>query len=185
MKDSQIVELYWNRDERAIRETSTRYGRYCYAIADNILHDPEDAEECVNDTWMRAWNAMPPQRPGRLRMFLAKITRNLSFDRFQARRAQKRGGGEMPLVLEELEECLPSRDDVEGEVQARELERAVSEFLRVLPERECSVFLRRYFFVETVSQIGRRYGLKEGHVLVILSRTRQKLREFLRKEEYV
>ena len=84
MKDSQIVELYWNRDERAIRETSTRYGRYCYAIADNILHDPEDAEECVNDTWMRAWNAMPPQRPGRLRMFLAKITRNLSFDRFQA-----------------------------------------------------------------------------------------------------
>ena len=160
MKDSQIVELYWNRDERAIRETSTRYGRYCYAIADNILHDPEDAEECVNDTWMRAWNAMPPQRPGRLRMFLAKITRNLSFDRFQARRAQKRGGGEMPLVLEELEECLPSRDDVEGEVQARELERAVSEFLRVLPERECSVFLRRYFFVEPVSQIGRRYGLK-------------------------
>ena len=147
MKDSQIVELYWNRDERAIRETSTRYGRYCYAIADNILHDPEDAEECVNDTWMRAWNAMPPQRPGRLRMFLAKITRNLSFDRFQARRAQKRGGGEMPLVLEELEECLPSRDDVEGEVQARELERAVSEFLRVLPERECSVFLRRSFFV--------------------------------------
>lgn len=91
----------------------------------------------------------------------------------------------MPLVLEELEECLPSRDDVEGEVQARELERAVSEFLRVLPERECSVFLRRYFFVEPVSQIGRRYGLKEGHVLVILSRTRQKLREFLRKEEYV
>ena len=185
MEDSAIIDLYWAREERALSETDTKYGGYCRSIAHNILRNREDTEECVSDTWLHAWNAMPPQRPGRLRMFLAKITRNLSFDRFQARRAQKRGGGEMPLVLEELEECLPSRDDVEGEVQARELERAVSEFLRVLPERECSVFLRRYFFVEPVSQIGRRYGLKEGHVLVILSRTRQKLREFLRKEEYV
>ena len=139
MKDSQIVELYWNRDERAIRETSTRYGRYCYAIADNILHDPEDAEECVNDTWMRAWNAMP-QRPGRLRMFLAKITRNLSFDRFQARRAQKRGGGGNAAGFGGAGGMPAQPGRRGGRGAGRELERAVSEFLRVLPSGNAACF---------------------------------------------
>lgn len=185
MDDIQIVELYWRRDEAAIRETDARYGGYCYAVADRILHDAGEAEECVNDTWMRAWNAMPPQYPRQLRMFLARITRNLSFDRFQAKRAAKRGGGELPLVLEELEECLPGPADVEEEVQARELGRAVDRFLHTLSERECGVFLRRYFFVESTGEIAVRFGLKESHVLVILSRTRKKLRRFLEQEGYL
>ena len=128
---------------------------------------------------------MPPRRPDRLRLFLGKITRNLAFSRFRARTAAKRGGGEMALVLEELEECLPTSSSVEAEVQARELGQAVDRFLHTLPERECSVFLRRYFSVESTSEIAARYGLKESHVLVLLSRTRQKLRGHLGKEGYL
>lgn len=106
MEDSRIVELYWQKNADAIKETNSKYGAYCFAIADNILHNKEDSEECVNDTWLNAWNAMPPQKPTKLQMFLAKITRNLSFNRFNARSAEKRGGGEIVLVLDELAECL-------------------------------------------------------------------------------
>ena len=106
MEDSRIVELYWQKNADAIKETDSKYGAYCFAIADNILHNEEDSEECVNDTWLNAWNAMPPQRPTKLRLFLAKITRNLSFNRFQAQGAKKRGGGEINLVLDELAECI-------------------------------------------------------------------------------
>ena len=121
MEDSQIVELYWQKSADAISETANKYGAYCFTIAENILHNTEDSEECVNDTWLHAWNAMPPQRPSVLRMFLAKITRNLSFDRFHAQTAEKRGGGEIPLVLDELAECLASKTDVEAAYEDREL----------------------------------------------------------------
>ena len=114
MEDSKIVELYWQKNADAIKETDSKYGAYCFAIADNILRNKEDSEECVNDTWLNAWNAMPPQKPTKLQMFLAKITRNLSFNRFNARSAEKRGGGEIVLVLDELAECIPDGPDGEA-----------------------------------------------------------------------
>lgn len=184
LEDRQIIELYWRRDEDAVSETAGKYGTYCFAIAESILHSAEDSEECVNDTWLRAWNAMPPQRPRVLRLFLARITRNLSFDRFQARNAERRGGGEIFLVLDELAECLPGGADTEAACEARELEQCVRRFVRSLPEREGNVLVRRYFFAESAADIARRYGLTENHVAVILSRTRKKLGACLLEEGY-
>lgn len=185
MEDSQIIELFWRKNPEAISEAASKYGAYCSAIARNILHNTEDSEECVNDTWLHAWNAMPPQRPRVLRMFLAKITRNLSFDRFRARNAEKRGGGETALVLDELAECLAGETDVEAEYEGRELGRCIRRFVRVLPERDGNVFVRRYFFAEPVADIAKRYGLTENHVMVILSRTRRKLKNQLLKEGFL
>lgn len=184
MEDRQIVELYRQRNTDAIKETDSKYGAYCFSIADNILHSPEDAEECVNDTWLNAWNTIPPQKPVKLRMFLAKITRNLSFNRFNARSAQKRGGGETALVLDELAECLASESDVESAYDAKELGQCIQRFVRALPEREGNVFLRRYFFTEPVAAIAKRCGLTENNVMVILSRTRKKLKTHLIKEGF-
>lgn len=184
MQDSEIVELYWRRSERAIAETDSKYGAYCFAIADNILHSGEDSAECVNDTWLKAWNAMPPHKPTKLRMFLAKITRNLSFNRFKERTAGKRGGGELPQVLDELAECLASETDVEGECAARELGRCIRKFVAALPERDGNVFVRRYFFTDSVADIASRYGLTDGNVMVILHRTRAKLKSYLAKEGF-
>ena len=184
MEDSQIISLYWQRNADAIKETNIKYGSYCYAIAYNILCNAEDSEECVNDTWLSAWNAMPPQKPCKLQMFLAKITRNLSFNRFHARSAQKRGGGEIILVLEELAECLAGDKNVEREYEAKELAQCIRLFIRALPEREGNVFVRRYFFTEPVWEIAKRYNLTENNVTVILSRTRKKLKKHLTKEGF-
>lgn len=185
MEDRQIIELYWQRNTDAISETAGKYGAYCFSIADNILHDSGDSEECVNDTWLRAWNAMPPGRPDVLRMFLAKITRNLSFDRFNARNAKKRGGGEIELVLDELEECLASGTDVETAYEGKELGQCIRCFVRGLSEQDGNVFVRRYFFTDSVAAIAGRYGLTENNVMVILSRTRKKLKLELMKEGYL
>lgn len=184
MEDSKIIELYWQKNENAIKETNSKYGAYCFAIADNILHNREDSEECVNDTWLKAWNAIPPQKPTKLQIFLAKITRNLSFNRFNARSAEKRGGGEIILVLDELAECLASESDVESEYMAKELCQCIRKFVRTLPERDGNVFVRRYFFTEPVADISKRYGLTENNVMVILSRTRTKLKTHLIKEGF-
>ena len=185
MEDQQIVELYWQKNADAISETSSKYGAYCFTIADRILHSTEDSEECVNDTWLHAWNAMPPQRPNVLRMFLARITRNLSVNRFNARSAEKRGGGEINLVLDELADCLAGETNVEAEYEVKELEQCIRRFVRGLPERDGNVFVRRYFFTEPVAAIAKRYGLTESNVTVILSRTRKKLRLKLAKEGYL
>lgn len=185
MEDSRIIALYWQKNADAIQETNSKYGAYCFAIADNILHSREDAEECVNDTWLNAWNAMPPQKPARLRPFLAKITRNLAFNRYNARSAGKRGGGELVLVLDELAECLAAESDVEDICAAKELEQCIREFVRALPARDGNVFVRRYFFTEPVAEIAGRYGLTASHVMVILSRMRKKLRAHLVKEGFV
>ena len=185
MEDSQIIELYWQKNADAISETSSKYGAYCYTIADNILHSIEDSEECVNDTWLHAWNAMPPQKPNVLRMFLAKITRSLSVNRFKARSAEKRGGGEINLVLDELADCLAGGTNVEAEYEVKELEQCIRRFVRGLPERDGNVFVRRYFFTEPVAAIAKRYGLTESNVTVILSRTRKKLRLKLAREGYL
>ena len=185
MEDRQIVELYWQKNADAISETANKYGAYCFMIADNILHCAEDSEECVNDTWLHAWNSMPPQKPNVLRMFLVRITRNLSFNRFNARNAEKRGGGEMILVLDELTECLASVTDTEAAYEATELEQCIRRFVRTLPERDGNVFVRRYFFTESTSAIAERYGLTINNIRVILSRTRKKLKLELMKEGYL
>lgn len=181
MEDHAIIALYWARQERALEETDSKYGGYCRTIAYNILRNREDSEECVNDTWLRAWNAMPPQKPGILSSFLGKITRNLSLDRYKHSHAGKRGSGQLPLALDELEDCIPAAQDVEELVELKELSRILDRFLRSLPEKEACVFLRRYWFVDSTREIALRYQMAEGSVKSTLYRTRQKLRAHLEK----
>ena len=183
MEDSQIIELYFKRKEEAIQETDTKYGSYCFSVAENILHNTEDSEECVSDTWLAAWNTMPPQRPTVLRMFLAKITRNLSFNRFHAEKAKKRGGGEIHFVLDELAECIATESDTESEYMAKELEQSIRLFVRNLPEREGNVFVRRYWYLDSLADIAKNTGFSGSKVASMLFRLRGRLKKQLIKEE--
>ncbi len=182
--DAQIIQLYWNRDAQAISASMDRYGAYCFSIADGILDNAQDAEECVNDTWLRAWNAIPPTRPTVLKIFFAKITRHLSFDKYKARKTLKRGGGNIQLVLDELAECIADESDVEGQVDAKELGKTINQFVASLPEREQALFVRRYFFSDPIRSIAERYDLSENSVHVTLSRIRKRLRSRLSREGY-
>ena len=182
MEDSKIIDLYWARKEQALAETDAKYGSYCRTIARNILRNFEDTEECVSDTWLHAWNSMPPQRPGILSAFLGRITRNLSFDRCKYRQADKRGGGTLPLALDELGEYIPSAQRVEYALEQKELAAAIDRFLRTLPEKDCNLFLRRYWYVDSVQSIAARYAIKENTAKSILFRTREKLRRYLAGE---
>lgn len=184
MTDEQILDLYFARDEQAVAETDRKYGAYCFTLADSILHNGQDAEETVSDTYLKAWNVIPPKRPGVLKMFLAKITRNLAFSRWRGYAAEKRGGGEMNLVLEELEGCIAAPGAVEDRLNGRELAKAIRAFLNTLPAREQDIFLRRYFFVEESTVIAGRYGMKSATVQRTLSRTREKLKKYLTQEGY-
>ncbi len=181
MTDQEIIALYWSRNEDAIAQTQNKYHAYCFNIALRILNLYEDAEECTADTYLRVWNSIPPTKPSCFKSFLAKITRNLAFDKFRWKHSQKRGG-EMALVLDELENCIPSSASVDEELLAEEMQEYINRFLRALPLRERNIFLRRYFFVEKTKEIAERYALQESNVLVILSRTRQKLRNYLESE---
>lgn len=182
MNDKKIIELYWARDERAIPETDAVYGRYCYAIAYNVLSDHGESEECVNDTYLGAWNSMPPHRPDILSAFLGKITRRLSIDRWRERTAAKRGGATIDAALEELSFCIPGSVSAEREVEARELERLVDGFVHALPETERRVFLRRYWYMDSLADISRSFGFSQAKVKSMLHRTRQKLKKLLEKE---
>lgn len=182
MTDDEIVELYWKRMEAAVSVSEKRYGRYCRSIAHHILNNREDSEECVNDTWLNAWNAIPPQRPNRLSLFLGKITRNLAFDKYKLNRAAKRGGGEITLILEELDECVPSGCSTEQEVLDRELEEIINRFLHSLPERESSIFLSRYWYGNPIRIISGQFSMAENNVKASLYRSRAKLRQYLEKE---
>ena len=182
MDDSTIIDLYWARQEQALEETDRKYGNYCWTIAHNILRNRQDTEECVNDTYLKTWNAIPPHRPAIFSSFLGKITRNLSIDRYKAGRTGKRGGGRVLVALEELEECLPASGSVEQALADAELARLIDRFLRRLPEKECCIFLRRYWYVDTIQEVARRYHLSEGTVKSSLHRTRKKLREYLEQE---
>lgn len=182
--DAQIIDFYWNRDAQAISASMDRYGAYCFSIADGILNNAQDAEECVNDTWLKAWNAIPPTRPAVLKIFFAKITRHLSFDKYKAQKSLKRGGGNIQLVLDELAECIADESDVEGQVDAKELGKVINQFVASLPEREQNLFVRRYFFSEPIKAIADRYDLRENSVHVTLSRIRKRLRSHLSKEGY-
>lgn len=179
MEDSKIVQLYWDRNEQAIPATSEKYGSYCASIAKNILGSEDDAEECVNDTYWNAWNSMPPHRPGMLSTFLGKITRNLSLNRYRHNTAGKRGGGETVLVLDELTEIVSDTDSVEQEIDRRELVSAIDAFLGTLSAEKRGVFVRRYWYFDSVSEIASRSGMTENNVSVTLNRIRLKLRNYL------
>ena len=182
MEDMRIIELYWQRDEQALILTRRKYGAYCHAIAQQILHSREDAAECENDTYLRAWNAMPPDRPHGLRAYLGAITRRPSLDRWRERQAAKRGGGEVALSLAELGECVAHPDTVPEAVEAARTAAVLSEFLRSLPAEECDLFLRRYWYFDSVAQMAKHFGYSESKVKMTLSRTRDKLRVYLEKE---
>lgn len=184
MDDEQILDLYFARDERALAETDRKYGGYCFTLANGILNSEQDAEETVSDTYWKAWNTIPPHRPNVFKLFLAKITRNLAFSRWRQASAEKRGGGEMNLVLEELAECIAAPVGLEEQVSAKELGKTIRAFLDTLPVREQDIFLRRYFFVEESGTIAKRYGMKPATVLRTLSRTRAKLKKYLTREGY-
>ena len=183
LKDTEILDLYFARDEQAIAQTQSKYGTYCFSIAFHILHDQEDSDECVNDTWMRAWNSIPPNRPDHLNIFLGTITRNLSFDRYKKKKAMKRGSGDTFVQLDELEECIPdANSSTEAAVEAAELQTMINDFLKTLPEKECNVFLRRYWYSEEYADIAKRYGMNLNSVKTSLFRTRGKLKAFLEKQ---
>ncbi len=179
MEDSGIIELYWKRDESAISESDTKYGPYCSTIARNIIHSAEDTEECVNDTWMRAWNAMPPERPNRLAVFFGRITRNLAIDRYRKDRSQKCGGGQTALCLDELSECIGEESPIEDRIALRDM---LNTYLYGLPEKNRDIFLYRYWYMMPVSDIAKRCGISEGAVKMTLSRTRRRLKEHFEKE---
>ena len=184
MEDREIVNLYWERNSNAIRETASKYGNYCTVIARHILANDEDTEECVNDTYLNAWNSIPPYRPNMLSTYLGKITRNLSFDRFRQRHADKRGGGEIELVLDELGECISGTNSVEQEVERKELVRAINSFLDTLSQEKCNMFLCRYWYAVPVSEIAKQFGRSTGCVSVTLSRIRGKLKTYLKERGY-
>lgn len=185
MEDKSIVALYWQRSQKAIEETVSKYGNYCYSIAYNILNNNEDAEECVNDTYIDAWNSIPPHRPSILSTFLGKITRRIAIDKWRHSNAQKRGGGELPLVLEELGECIVSFQNVEHTVEHHLLSEVIKDFVKKLPETERSVFICRYWYMDSIEGISKQFHFSQSKVKSMLLRTRKKLWNQLNKEGFV
>ena len=185
MEDSQIVSLYLGRDEAAIRATAERYGAKLHRIAQNLLEDERSAEECVNDTYLAAWNSIPPHEPrSYLFPFLARITRHLALDRCKERSRQKRSGQLVPLTRE-MEQCIPSPHDPEKVVDARLLSAAVSAFLRTIGQEQRNIFLRRYWYLDSVSDIAARFSISQSKVKTSLFRTRNALKQYLKKEDFL
>ena len=176
MEDNQIIQLFWDRDPRAVEVAAAQYGAYCTAVARNILGNAEDAEECVNDTWLAAWNAIPPHRPALLSAFHGKLTRNITLNRLKRDRADKRGGGDAGIALDELAEVISDRDTVEAELDRRALLAAIDAWLGGLPAKKRGIFVCRYWYFDTVTDIAARYGMRENHVSVTLNRLRADLR---------
>ncbi|MBQ7379971.1 MAG: RNA polymerase sigma factor [Clostridia bacterium] len=184
MQDQEIIDLYNRRDEQAIVQTETKYGSYCMSIAQNILQNMQDSEECVNDTWLHTWNSIPPAQPNNLRTYLGKITRNLSFNRYEMRNRQKRGGGEVIVALDEIGEVAAPDAELASQLEREDFARILNAFLWSLPERDCSIFIRRYYYVESVDEIAERYAMSKAAVFKSLSRARMKLRQALEQEGY-
>ena len=184
MEDFEIVELYWDRNEDAIYYTDQKYNRYCNSIAYNILFNAEDSKECVNDTWLRAWESMPPHRPENLATYLGRITRNLALNLYEKLTAMKRGGRQLDVALEELSEVIGEESNVTRYIDQKLLTESINRFLRTVDAESRKVFVRRYWYLDSVKDVARRFGLKEGNVKVMLHRTREKLRSYLLKEGY-
>lgn len=184
MEEQSIIELFWHRDERAVEEAHRAYGSYCHSIARSVLGNDADAEEVVSDTLLTLWNSLPPQKPNSLKLYMAKIVRNISMSKWRAGTAKKRGGGRVMVALEELGDCVPAKQEVSHSLEQKELSQAISAFLLGEKARDRTVFLRRYFYFDSTADIAAHCGIKESHVLQILSRTRRKLRTYLIQEGY-
>ena len=185
MDDDKIIELYFKRDETAICQTQIKYGKYCYTIAKNILGDRLDAEECVNDTYLEIWETIPPNRPEIFSAYLAMIARRRALDRYRYNNAQKRKGSKATVSLEELVGCISNVTRLDDELEDDELANVISDFLYTLPEKECNVFLRRYWYFDSIEDICRRYCYGRSKVKMMLKRTRDKLAKYLEKENLI
>lgn len=186
MSDAEIVSLFQARDETAISAASRKFGNYCGTVVSGILGNPQDAEECLNDTWMRAWETIPPQKPQNLGAYLATLAKNISLNRYKETHAKKRGSGEIPLVLEELTECCSRNSNVEKEYEHKLLVEAVNEFLRTLPQDKRDLFVLRYWFCLSTKEIAKKTGaLNRSAVSVTLMRTRKALAKFLKSKGFL
>ena len=183
MLDEQIIELYWARSEDAISCTEQKYGSYCRTIAWNILYSEEDTVECLNDTWLRAWQAIPPTRPQILKAFLGKITRNLALNMYEKQHAQRRGSGEVTVCLDELGESVPSFERTDAVVENMVLTETINRFLKGLSEEDRRFFVQRYYYLLPVKEVASLAGMGESRVKMRLSRIREKLKNMLEKEE--
>ncbi len=182
MQDPEMIALYFQRDESAIAATAAAYGSYCHTIAYNILQSKEDAEECVNDTWLAAWRSIPPNRPERLATYLGKLCRNLAINRYHQANARKRGMGQASLALSELDECIPAQSNVEQAYDEKLLIEAINRFLRAQPARKRNIFIRRYWYLFSIREIAAHYGMSESKVTSLLFRMRSALKSQLAKE---
>lgn len=184
MEDNEILDLYWKRSQEAIEQTAKKYSSYCYKIAFNILNNAQDSDECVNDTYFNAWNSMPPNRPNVLSAFLAKITRNLSIDRYRKDQSKKRGSGQFLLALSELEECIASTEDVAKDVEKTVLTEVLNSFLEELTNEKRNVFLRRYWYFLSIKDIANEFNMSEGKIKSMLFHMRQSLKKALEREGF-
>lgn len=182
MEDKEIIRLYLDRSQAAIGETADKYGAYCYSVAFNILMSKEDADESVNDTYMSAWNSIPPHIPHCLRVFLGSITRNISLKKYRSRNTQKRGEGQVPLALSELSECISSGYSVDSQIDNAELAEYLNKFLSELKSLDRRIFVKRYWYLTPISDIAKTFGFSESKVKSNLHRTRKRLRAYLEKE---
>jgi len=185
MEDNEIIALYWSRSESAIERTDEKYGGYCRKIAYNILENREDTEECTNDTYFKVWKTIPPQKPDLFRAFLGKVARNTALTRYERNHAEKRGSGEMEILLEELDECIPSEKGVEKECEAEELSEAITKFLSQQTEQARNLFIWRDWDAEKIGAICQRYGISESQCKSTLYRLRGKLKSYLEKEGFM
>ncbi len=181
MEDKRIIDLFFDRDERAIEYTSQKYGRYCYSIADKILRDPEDDRECLNDVWLAAWNSIPPNNPPSLSAYLGKVTRNQSVMKLRSINRNKRGRS-LTVYLDELSEAMPDACDVEAELERTVIRDALSEFIRRQGKTNRHLFVCRYYYLDSIEEIAERFGMTQSQVKLRLFRMRKKLKEYLEKE---
>lgn len=184
MNDDQIIELYMERSEKAVSEAYDKYSAYCSTISFNILQNSEDAEECVNDTFQKAWESIPPDNPKNLKAFLGKIARNISLNKLKYNRTQKRGSGQIDILLSELEECISDKFSVEAEIYGEELSRMINRFLSSLSKDKRRIFVSRYWYMCSIKEISEQYSMSEGNIKSILFRVRKQLKNYLKKEGY-
>lgn len=184
MEDEKIIDLYWDRNQSAITETEHKYGSYCRRIANNILYSREDSEECVNDTWLRAWNSMPEERPSILSAFLGAITRNLSLDRYRRHHAAKRGSGEVHYIFDEMWDCAGGENPSDW-VDQKALVECINTFLEEQDAESRVLFVRRYWYMDSIADIAERFGFSESRVKSNLFRTRNRLRTRLLQEQFL
>lgn len=184
MEDREIIDLFWSRTDTAVTAVNEKYHAYCQHIAYNILKNKEDVEECVNDTWLKVWETIPPHKPNNLATFIGKIARNTALNYLRDRNAKRRGGGQIDLVLEELEECVAHAQTTEQKIEEKELVKAINQFLGTLSELERNVFVCRYWYLESISEIAVHAHSDESKIKSMLFRIRKKLKNHLKKEGY-